>query len=441
MTAGATRWRLPVHAPDPRNLHRHRLRGRPARVGRGRPAAAAGGDRRRAGGRADGPLPLDRRGGRPRGAALDQRRRRGGLAGCDLAGRQAGPPRSLGRGLPGTRQRLPVALSRRPLPADPERSRAQPGGRPGRRQPSVLRRGIHRPGHPPGARRRGPAQPPVLRQRQLRAGPARGLARRRAPAGRQLRRGLAQGGCRRGHRRHVRRARTVPPRDPQRGPADRPHLARRPHLPRPRPDLPQPPDARHLGRHGPDPGRLGLPSLDRLAPGAAIERRARRSRARGDPADAARRSGRSGSRLAGRAGESPSGRRAWPRPVRSPVGSSPGRGPASACRSRRPPACACRRPSSWGCAGIRWSSISDRLPATFPARPRSTLPPRARARPRRTPPRRPTPSADPRLPGSPIPRPDPTGSTVGEPPAIELVAPEAPARWSRPPAPRSLVGA
>ena len=94
----------------------------------------------------------------------------------DLAGRQARAPRRVDRRLPRPRQRLSLALSQLALPTHPERSRAQPGGRRWRQQPSVLRRIVHRPGDPAGARCGRPAQPPVLCERQLRAGPARGLA-------------------------------------------------------------------------------------------------------------------------------------------------------------------------------------------------------------------------------------------------------------------------
>ena len=74
---------------------------------------------------------LSRTGARRRGhrAALHARRHRALLARCDVARGQGGDHRRLAGRLHGPRERLAEPLSRRPLPADPGRLRAQPGGR------------------------------------------------------------------------------------------------------------------------------------------------------------------------------------------------------------------------------------------------------------------------------------------------------------------------
>ena len=129
---------------------------------------------RRAGRRGHGPLP--RGGARSRRARppLHPGRHRDLLAQRDVAGRQGRAPGRQPRHLHGPRQRLAEQVPQQPLPADPERLRAQPEPRRRRRHPPVLRRGADRRGRQARQERRRAAQPPVLRVGQQRAGLAEG---------------------------------------------------------------------------------------------------------------------------------------------------------------------------------------------------------------------------------------------------------------------------
>ena len=86
------------------------------------------------------------------------------------------------RHLHGPRQRLAEPVPQQPLPADPERLRAEPEPRRQRRHASVLRGGADRLGRPPGEERGRAPEPPLLRVGQQRAGRPRGHAEHVAPA-------------------------------------------------------------------------------------------------------------------------------------------------------------------------------------------------------------------------------------------------------------------
>ena len=193
------------HAPDRRDPHRDRLRGRPAGVGRGRAPRTTRDDHRRPVRRPDRPVPVGRRGRGPGGPTLDQRCRQRRLAERHLAGRQAGPARahrSSSTSATATASRRPIAtlFTRRPrmgsastrspaaatLPISTSArrsSRARSGWHPARSCSSTI------------CATRAATRSPACPEGSLSVGPA---------AGRQLRGGLAPCRRRRGHRRHVR---------------------------------------------------------------------------------------------------------------------------------------------------------------------------------------------------------------------------------------------
>ena len=146
-------------------------------LGRGRSPGTPGRPDRRPGRQRDAVLPATRRRGRRSGGEARRERRQGLFAGRDLAEREGSPPGSVGRRVPRPRQRLAEHLPGRPVPADPERIRAEPARR-RRRFAPVLRRAADRLADQAGQERRRHLQPPLLCQRQHRARPRRGHPRR-----------------------------------------------------------------------------------------------------------------------------------------------------------------------------------------------------------------------------------------------------------------------